>query len=71
MKYDQKFRAMKILLGVKIGFKNFLLCYLQAWEPEVKKAGSFLHKFRYDMTKFGKGKWGKMVVLRALQRNNH
>lgn len=23
MKYDQKFRAMKILLGVKIGFKNF------------------------------------------------
>lgn len=22
MKYDQKFRAMKFLLGVKIGFKN-------------------------------------------------
>ena len=27
MKYDQKFRAMKFLLGVKIGFKIFFFFF--------------------------------------------
>ena len=31
MKYDQKFRAMKFLLGVKIGFKNsFFFFFLES-----------------------------------------
>lgn len=42
MKYDQKFRAMKFLLGVKIGFKNsffffFFLLFTSLGETEVKK----------------------------------
>lgn len=38
MKYDQKFRAMKILLGVKIGFKNFfIMLFTSLGETEVKK----------------------------------
>lgn len=42
---------------VKIGFKNFFIMLFTSLgeTEEKKKAGSFLHKFRYDMTKFGKG----------------
>lgn len=38
MKYDQKFRAMKVLLGVKIGFKSFFFfLFTSLGETEVKK----------------------------------